>query len=172
MVVSPGEVKQQPGKLQQGALYQATLLTPIGVLGIETHQDTLSGIHFLYDRSIQQPASDAFSKEVVKQLGFYFKNNQFQFDLPLTFSTTEFHLKVLKRLQQIPSGQTQHYGMIAEALATSARAVGNACRHNPIPIVIPCHRVVAKNHIGGFSGVTDGQPMMIKRWLLCHEETS
>ena len=59
--------------------------------------------------------------------------------------------------------------MLAKWLKSGPRAVGNACRANPIPIIIPCHRVVAQNHIGGYSGETQGRKLDIKKWLLQHE---
>ena len=61
------------------------------------------------------------------------------------------------------------YGALAEKLGTSARAVGNACRHNPVLILVPCHRVVARNGLGGFAGDVDGRLVDIKRRLLAHE---
>jgi methylated-DNA-[protein]-cysteine S-methyltransferase len=64
------------------------------------------------------------------------------------------------------------YGELARQLNTSARAVGNACRANPIPLVIPCHRVVSKSDIGGFSGSRNGAPVKSKTWLLGHEGIS
>ena len=60
--------------------------------------------------------------------------------------------------------------MLAKELKTGARAIGNACRKNPIPIVIPCHRVVAQHHIGGYAGQTEGEIVDIKKWLLNHEK--
>jgi methylated-DNA-[protein]-cysteine S-methyltransferase len=71
----------------------------------------------------------------------------------------------------IPPGRTRSYGDIAAELGSSARAVGNACRANPIPLFIPCHRVVAKHGLGGFGGQTRGRLPEIKAWLLRHEQS-
>ena len=73
-------------------------------------------------------------------------------------------------MQKIPYGKTKSYGELAQELKTSARAIGNACRHNPLPIIIPCHRIVAKNNLGGYNGATEGKMLNIKEWLLQHEK--
>jgi methylated-DNA-[protein]-cysteine S-methyltransferase len=72
-------------------------------------------------------------------------------------------------LRSIPPGRTRTYGELASKLGTSARAVGGACRANPCPVVVPCHRVVAANGLGGFAGDTSGRKLEVKRWLLRHE---
>ncbi|MDH5389435.1 MAG: methylated-DNA--[protein]-cysteine S-methyltransferase [Gammaproteobacteria bacterium] len=94
------------------------------------------------------------------------------FHVELQSKGTLFQQKVWQALRQIPAGQVKTYGELAQQLNTSARAVGNACRANPIPLLIPCHRVVSKTGIGGFSGGRDGAPLKIKRWLLDHEGVS
>jgi len=72
----------------------------------------------------------------------------------------------LQQLQSIPYGETRTYGEIAKRLKTSPRAVGNACRNNPLPIIIPCHRVLAATGIGGYDGAVDGKKLDIKLSLL------
>ena len=69
----------------------------------------------------------------------------------------------------IPRGETRSYGELAKQLRSAAQAVGQACGANPLPIVIPCHRVVGKAGMGGFMKHGDGAPLDIKRWLLTHE---
>jgi len=77
---------------------------------------------------------------------------------------------VWQTIQTIPSGKTSSYAEIAAQLHSAPRAVGRACGANRIPIVIPCHRVIAKNGgLGGFMNASDGNPLEIKRWLLRHE---
>ena len=90
-------------------------------------------------------------------------------DMPLSARGTDFQKKVWEELNKIPLGETRTYGEIAKVLNSSARAVGNACRKNPIQIITPCHRVVSANGIGGYAGKTDGEKLNIKRWLLSHE---
>ena len=80
-----------------------------------------------------------------------------------------FQQKVWAELLIIPSGKTLTYSEIAVKLSSSPRAVGNACRANPYPFLIPCHRVVAVSSLGGYSGQTVGPLMVIKETLLSHE---
>ena len=83
---------------------------------------------------------------------------------------TPFQRRVWQALRGIPSGSTCSYGELAHELGSSARAVGGACRRNPIPIVVPCHRVAAAaGGVGGFMGQRDGEALTIKQWLLDHE---
>lgn len=105
--------------------------------------------------------------EVVRQLTEYFAGDRRTFDLPLEPEGTDFQLSVWKVLRAIPFGQTISYGEQARRLgdANKARAVGSANGRNPLPIVVPCHRVVgADGSLTGFSGGVDA-----KRWLLEHE---
>jgi len=90
-------------------------------------------------------------------------------NLPIELQGTPFQRRVWKALREIPPGRTITYSELARQLGTGARAVGGACRANPCPIVVPCHRVVAVNGLGGFSGDTSGRKLEIKRWLLRHE---
>ncbi|MDH5259570.1 MAG: MGMT family protein, partial [Gammaproteobacteria bacterium] len=76
---------------------------------------------------------------------------------------------VWKIMRAIEAGKTLTYGDVAKLLDSSPRAVGNACRRNPIPLLIPCHRIVAKNGTGGFAGQKSGPVFDIKCWLLDHE---
>ena len=103
------------------------------------------------------------------QLQAYAQSASEQLDLPLKPAGTVFQQRVWTVLRSIPAGQVRTYGEIARELGSSARAVGNACRANPIPLFIPCHRVVAKSGIGGFAGQTAGRELAIKTALLRHE---
>jgi len=91
---------------------------------------------------------------------------------------TEFQRKVWQSLQDIPVGEVRTYGSLAKELNSSARAVGNACRQNLFPVIVPCHRVVSASGIGGYAGDTlarqHGQInfLHIKQWLLAHEKAN
>ena len=102
----------------------------------------------------------------------YFRDPRAKRKILLAPAGTLFQQRVWRALRRIPSGQVRSYGQLARTLGTSARAVGGACRANPIPVLIPCHRVVAATGEGGFMGKTAGRAMTIKRWLLHHEQTS
>lgn len=149
--------------------YQARLCTPFGMLGIHCDAGALVGITFLAPDSAVLLPRDAFAKEVCAQLVAYCDDANFQFDLPLKLSGTAHQLKVWRALRGIPGGRVQTYGEIAAALHSSPRAVGQACGNNPIPIVIPCHRVVSKAGLGGFMHRVDSGALDIKQWLLTHE---
>ena len=91
-------------------------------------------------------------KHASDQLTAYFKNQLQVFDIPTFPAGSAFQKRVLTQIQNIPFGETRTYSEIATSLKSWARPVGNACGHNPIPIIIPCHRVVGKNGLGGYSG--------------------
>lgn len=151
-------------------LYQAIITTPIGKIGLKTEADCLVKIEFLGPDLTDLKPTQPLAAVVVKQLHAYFKQPNFVFDIPVQLNTGKFQQQVLHQLQQIPRGEVISYGVLAKQLKTCAQAIGQACRRNPIPIVIPCHRVVAKDHLGGFSGARDGAMLDIKRWLLQHEQ--
>ena len=116
---------------------------------------------------IEEAMAHPLVAETSRQLDAYFAGDLDSFDLPLRPAGTTFQRLVWHIMQRIPKGHVRTYGGVAEELGASARAVGTACGRNPIPIIIPCHRIVAANgKMGGFSaagGVED------KVWLLRHE---
>jgi methylated-DNA-[protein]-cysteine S-methyltransferase len=150
--------------------YQAKLATPFAVLGIRTNGDWLTGIEYLPLDTPPLVFQNELAKEVCKQLQAYLVNPGFVFDLSLHISGTNHQRRVWQAIKTIPSGSTSSYGDIAAKLYSAPRAVGQACGANRLPIVIPCHRVIASNgEIGGFMNVSNGFPLDIKRWLLHHE---
>jgi methylated-DNA-[protein]-cysteine S-methyltransferase len=90
-------------------------------------------------------------EEAVRQLKAYFAGELKEFDLPLKPSGNDFQQVVCKAMSAIPYGSTRTYGEIAEELGTYGQPVGQACGANPIPVIIPCHRVLSANGLGGFS---------------------
>lgn len=143
--------------------------SPIGRLAIHTHEGKLTQIDFAARNEVTRELADPLHREIAKQIRRYFVRPDTAFDLPLALVGTPFQLKVWRALQKIPASQTLSYGELATRLQSSARAVGNACRANPVPLVVPCHRVIARQGIGGFAGTTTGKPVARKRWLLAHE---
>lgn len=150
--------------------YQATLTAPFGMLGIRCEADVLTGIEFLPARTKPQSPQTSFARNVCQQLIAYFANPDFKFDLLLKFNSTTHRAEVWKAMCAIPRGQTRYYGELAQQVKSSPRAVGQACGANPLPIIIPCHRVVSKAGMGGFMHQRDGNALDIKRWLLAHEQ--
>jgi methylated-DNA-[protein]-cysteine S-methyltransferase len=106
-------------------------------------------------------------KPAVEQLEAYFNGGLHEFELPLDAQGTEFQLKVWKALSKIPYGETRTYGKIAADLGQpkASRAVGLANNQNPLPIIVPCHRVIGAD--GSLTGYGGGLPR--KKWLLAHE---
>lgn len=143
--------------------------SPIGKLGIKIKNDTLTNIEYLDTNAATTSKTNSLILNITKQLKQYFINPKYKFDLPLNLQGTEFQKRVWGILRDIPSGSVKTYGELAKQLNTSPRAIGNACRGNPIPIIIPCHRVIAKKSLGGYAGKQKGKLMDIKKWLLEHE---
>lgn len=146
--------------------------SPIGPLGIRVRDDCLCGVDLSGRATNKKEASDrnrTLQEKISAQLARYFSRGSSVFSLPLTMSGTPFQKRVWDQLKAIPPGQTRTYDEIAQQLGSSARAVGNACRNNPVPVIVPCHRVVSASGIGGFSGQTKGRLLDTKRWLLKHE---
>jgi methylated-DNA-[protein]-cysteine S-methyltransferase len=149
--------------------FQAKLQTPFGMLGILCTDDALTGIEFLAPDTKSELPHNAFAREVCEQLSAYMEDSDFRFNLSLQPGGTAHQNKVWQAMCAIPRGQVLTYGDIATQIVSAPRAVGQACGNNPIPIVIPCHRVVGKSGMGGFIHHSGGYALDIKRWLLAHE---
>ncbi|MDQ2093730.1 methylated-DNA--[protein]-cysteine S-methyltransferase [Rhodalgimonas zhirmunskyi] len=104
--------------------------------------------------------------EAARQLTAYFTDPSQGFDLPLLVHGSDFQRAVCAAMQAIPLGETRTYGELARDLGVPAQAVGQACGGNPIPVIIPCHRILGASGLGGFSG---GEGVETKVWLLRHE---
>ncbi len=138
-------------------------------ISIHSEQGTLSGVQFQQRMPVCQ-ASSLVAEEATKLLGAYFTDSRTRIPILKPPQGTPFQQRVWRALQQIPPGETRRYGELAQQLGSSARAVAGACRANPMPLLIPCHRVVSANGLGGYMGQIDGQALEIKRWLLHHED--
>ena len=152
--------------------FQACVRTPFATLGITATDKHVTGIRFLSPGTpALAPKRNTIAFLACVQLQAYLENPRFAFDLPLMLSGTRHRLAVWEAMQKIPAGKVRTYGEVAAELHSSARAVGGACGANPIPVVVPCHRIIAAgNSIGGFMGArSEGFELGIKRWLLDHE---
>ena len=123
--------------------------SPIGQLTIDEADDRIVAI-----RWGEGPGGNGspLLAEAARQLAAYFDGRLRDFDLPLAPHGTTFEGRVWAAMQAIPYGETRSYGELASVTGSAPRAVGRACGKNPIPIVIPCHRVLAKAGLGGYSG--------------------
>lgn len=147
------------------------LSSPIGYLQIDMQQDYLVSIQSVLNQPQHfscMTVSDGF-KLIVDELETYFQNPTYSFSSRYHLTGTAFQKTVWQALTEIPPGHSISYGELAKQLHTSPRAIGNACRMNRILLMIPCHRVIGKNNLGGFAGDTDGRLLKIKQWLLQHE---
>jgi methylated-DNA-[protein]-cysteine S-methyltransferase len=141
-------------------MYYCFLDTPIGELLLAGRNEALCLIGFPEGPMRRAPEADWTCNEkpfqaAREQLREYFAGTRKEFDLPMRLNGTEFQLRVLEELQKIPYGETTSYADIAERIGkpTAVRAVGAANRRNPIPIVVPCHRVIGSNGaLTGFGG--------------------
>ena len=159
----------------------ALIESPLGPLGLYWRETVLIGLELdpvgfesrsVSDRQAERPGEEGNETPpgaMTHQLNAYFEGRCFVFDLPLALAGTPFQQRVWAALQAIPPGQTRTYGELARELGSAPRAIGQACRANPCPIVVPCHRVVARQGLGGFAGDTSGRRLAAKRWLLEHE---
>lgn len=139
------------------------------LLGARIEGDRLAALDYLFGDIEPVEARTPLAREVMEQLMAYFRDPASRFELPMPVQGTPFQRRVWSALREIPVGETRTYGELAKSLGSSPRAVGNACRSNPLPIVIPCHRVVSATGPGGYAGQTGGRNMLIKHWLLAHE---
>ncbi len=140
--------------------------SPIGVLVIEEKQGKISGLSM---QARWQETGGRYRKTPLLaraccQLQEYFQGKRYSFDLPLYLEGTDFQKKIWAALQTIPYGETRSYGELAEQIGNprAARAVGGANHHNPVMIVVPCHRVIGAD--GSLTGFGGGLPA--KRYLL------
>ena len=150
---------------------QAVIDAPFGQLRLIADRYTLTGIEFLLEREPANKPATPVLKETERQLRAYFKDAHHRFNLPMRLDGTPFQLKVWQVLCDIPPGDPLTYGQLAKKLGTAPRAVGGACGANPIPVIVPCHRVVSAGGLGGFMGTRYPGPLNIKSWLLAHERS-
>ena len=148
------------------ALYRA----PFAVLGVRTNGELVTRLDYLPGDVAPAAPKNGLAHEVIRQIRCYLADPGFRFDLPLLVEGSEFRKRVWNVMRTIPAGQTLTYGDVAKRLDSAARAVGGACGDNRIPLIIPCHRVVARNGIGGFMHTTGDRETGIKQWLLMHEK--
>ena len=149
--------------------------SPIGVLELEAESNFISRIKFKESNSLQlfkeskQNGQSPILVKASKQIDEYFYGNRKFFEIPFKLNVPPFYKKVLSEVKKIKYGETASYGKIARMAGNNraVRAVGTANAKNPLPIIIPCHRIISSNdNIGGYSGGLDK-----KLYLLGHESS-
>jgi methylated-DNA-[protein]-cysteine S-methyltransferase len=134
--------------------------SPVGRLSVTASKDAI--VRVAWSKSAEDEPNDLLL-EARRQLEAYFERRLTAFDLPLLVEGSSFDKRVWAAMRQIPHGQTRSYGELAMQVGSAPRAIGGACGRNRIPIIIPCHRVLGRNGLGGFSG---GTGLPTKRVLL------
>jgi len=143
---------------------QLSLHTPIGDVTLAEEDGAIVALDWGWGRD---QAETRLLHRARDQLEAYFDGDLQAFDLPLAPAGTPYCRAVWDALCRVPYGEVRRYSEIAAEAGGSARSVGLANRNNPIPLIIPCHRVVAATHLGGYSG---GDGLSTKRWLLALED--
>ncbi len=152
--------------MSEVALYRLSLESPVGWLTAYAHGNGLIELNWARcRRALPSP----LLRETAKQLRAYFKGALTVFDLPLAPDGSAHDHRVWQAMSRIPYGETATYGELAVAARSSPRAVGRACGANPLPIIVPCHRVTgAGGALGGYSGAGG---LATKRLLLALESS-
>lgn len=146
-------------------------VTPEAILDQPPSKNTSKSSSESTSNNTSKPADALHFVETVKQqLQAYFSGQSTHIEIPYLPRGTPFQQRVWREMSSIPYGQTITYSELAERVRSGPRAVANACGANPLPLLIPCHRVVAKHGLGGFM---QGNPkgLSIKQWLLQHERS-
>ena len=149
--------------------FHAKYPTPFAVLGIRTIGERVVDIEYLPRGVAPLAPLNKLAEKTCREIERYLDDPEHGFDLPFEYAGTAFQCKVWRQISAIPPGRTLTYMDVARALKTAPRPVGGACGANRLPIVIPCHRVLASNGIGGFMRGRGSDALEIKRWLLRHE---
>ncbi len=153
--------------------WDAVIDFPKMKVAVATRAERVVGIRYLPLATETKAPVNELAERAVRQLQRYREDPDTKFDLPLLIEGTDFQRRVWEIMCGIPRGRTLTYGEVARKMgdgaSDAARVVGQACGDNKLPIVIPCHRVVGADGIGGFSHSTEGYLIEVKRWLLMHE---
>lgn len=154
-------------------MFDVTVDFPKMKVAVATRDGRVAEIRYLPLASPAIRATNPLAAEAERQIKAYLKDPDAKLDLPLLVEGTDFQKRLWAALCEIPRGKTLTYGELARRLGGTDRemnrAVGQACGDNRLPIVIPCHRVVAAGGLGGFAHSTGGYLLEAKRWLLLHE---
>lgn len=147
----------------------ALIRTPIANFAVYARGNVLVRTEWVLADKPEREPETKFLLDIVEQLNQYWHNPFILFTVPMLKQGTAFQRRVWQALGNIPCNKTHSYSELAKTMNTGARAVGNACRSNPFPLFLPCHRVVKISGLGGYAGQTHGELTDIKTQLLVHE---
>jgi len=152
--------------------------TPFAVLGIVSDGNAVTSVRYLPHSTAQSAPQDRLAERACREVERYLADAGYLFTVPYRLEGTPFQCRVWGEIEKLREKhrdnncpiKTITYGAMAERLHSGPRAVGGACGANPIPLIVPCHRVLAAGGgLGGFMGGKDPFPLSVKRWLLRHE---
>ena len=149
--------------------HHAKIATPFAVLGICTVGELLTDIEYLPRGVATLAPLNKLAERTCRQIERYVDDPHYRFNLPFEYRGSDFQCRVWREISKISVGKTNTYKDIALRIRNAPRAVGGACGKNRLPLLIPCHRVLGSNGIGGFMHARAGDPIAIKKWLLKHE---
>jgi len=152
--------------------FDAVFETPFGALGICVDATSVTRLEFLGDDAVLMNSSHPLVAQLNQALQAYLRDPRASFDIPCGLQGTPFQQRVWRAIADIPAGRTLTYAQLAEKVGSGPRAVANACGANPLPLIIPCHRVVARTGLGGFMRGRRAAALSIKTWLLRHESAA
>jgi len=168
-VAKSPRVYEMANWLFERPMFDVVIKSPIGKIGLKFSEEKLVSLAFLPAATKCRNKNSLIAKKVCQELEKYFHNPKHVFAVDIVLEGTPLQKKIWLALKKIPSGTTVSYKALAEKLKTSPRVIGNACRANPLPLIIPCHRVVSVNGLGGFCGKNSGAMLCLKKNLLCIE---
>lgn len=131
---------------------EASMSSPVGILRLKETDGAITALAWGNSFSEAPEPATPLLAEAVYQLSAYFAGKLTRFDLPLAPKGGDLNQAVFQAMLEIPYGETRTYGEIARQLGTAAQPVGQACGANPIPVIIPCHRILSAQGLGGYSG--------------------
>ena len=151
------------------AAHAVVLHLPFACLGLVLSEDYLASVRFLPNHTPALAPRHPLAWLAVEQLQAYARSPRMVFDLPLAPPATSFQARLREALWCIPAGTTLTYAALARRLGSGPRAVAQACRANPLLLIVPCHRVVARHGLGGYGGSSAPTWLALKQRLLSHE---
>jgi len=150
-------------------MYGVTVEFPKFKVGVATRDGVVAQMKYLPLSAPSVSSVNDLARRAERQLEGYRRDPNTRFDLPVSIEGTDLQKAVWQAMCAIPRGKTRTYGDLARELGADPRDIGQCCGDNRLPLVIPCHRIVAADGIGGFAHATSGYLLEAKRWLLMHE---
>ena len=150
-------------------MYDVTVDFPKFKVGVAVRDGVVAQLKYLPLSAPSISPGSELAKRAERQLESYKRDPNSAFDLPVVIEGSDLQKAVWNAMCAIPRGKTRTYGDLARELGADPRDIGQCCGDNRLPLVIPCHRIVAADGIGGFAHATSGYLLEAKRWLLMHE---